>query len=143
MLHQDRQTFIDSELKALWPAFSWAIAVQQIWFKILATYEYNDAKNAVRRLYEDGTVNFQRQLLPAFKLAMRPFDVIKVQKQPTLAYSLKCGDKIATFFHPTEDLPPEHILMKWATKMAEKYAGLYGGDWEIIRSFESEDENPF
>ena len=86
MMHIEKQTFIDEELKQLWPQWEWTPATLRVWFGILNDFNFTEAQQAISKIYTNGLINYQKQLVPVFLKTAKRENKPKEGKDPFVLF---------------------------------------------------------
>lgn len=138
----NKQTFIDNELKELWPQWEWPNATLRIWFGVLSNFDYDVAQQAIQCIYTNGSVKWQKQLVPVFIKKAKSLRMQKTQanSRTVLLYSLQSEENPANVQQfwitlKTGIIPNEDVIMREAEKNREDFIATYGGNWIIVREW--------
>jgi len=142
MEYTDKQRFIDTELKQLWPKWEWTEATLRVWYAVLNDYSLENAQSAIEQVYSSG-LRFQAQLVAEFKKKVKVLLAGTVKKEsakPILLYSLKRPNHrpVGFYIGGLGQTPPEDRIMREAEEMRAKSDFTYGDECVIIRNFDNE-----
>ena len=153
MTQVEKQQFIDSELKQLWPQWNWTPATLRVWFGILNNFEYLTARESIEQVYAQGLATYQKQLVPVFcKIAKNAMSGTedKEKDEPVLDYKLRCiaheerpemvGHEDCFYSPQQSKRTNAERLMTFAQRKMKLAEGIYGGKWIVINELE---EVPF
>lgn len=133
------QDFINNVLKEMWP--KWAPTDWQIkfWKKTLERCNFEASKRSLESWYAEADRPGREPILGVFnKIKCLEAGWKRTESEPKLLFALAPLvnlTKKRNFLHPIR--PADYVIEEMAERHRAKAEELYGGDWVVIRLWES------